>query len=140
MGSVAGTDERNLSEEFVFSATRSSGPGGQHVNKVSTRIELRFDVKASKLLHEEEKELIFTKLANRINKEGILLVVSQTERSQYDNKLKAIEKLSLLIKKALTPVKKRKKTRPTASSRMKRRERKQLLSEKKARRKLIGEE
>jgi ribosome-associated protein len=140
MGPVIGSDERDFSEEFVFSATRSSGPGGQHVNKVSTRIELRFDVRASAMLCDEEKELILVKLANRINKDGVLLLVSQTERSQYKNKLKAIEKFNLLIRKALTPVKRRKKTNPTASSRRKRLEGKQLVSEKKARRKQIREE
>jgi ribosome-associated protein len=140
MVSFNGPDQRDFSEEFVFSATRSSGPGGQHVNKVSTRIELRFDVRGSKLLCDEEKEIILDKLANRISKDGILILVSQTERSQYDNKLKAIEKFYLLIRKALTPVKKRKKTMPTSGSRLKRLEGKQLLSEKKARRKQIPEE
>jgi ribosome-associated protein len=140
MGSFKGPDERDFSEEFVFSATRSSGPGGQHVNKVSTRIELRFDVAGSRLLGDEEKEIILDKLSNRISKDGKLLLVSQTERSQYDNKLKAIEKFYALVRKALTPVKKRKKTTPTSGSRMKRLEGKQLLSEKKARRKQIREE
>jgi ribosome-associated protein len=140
MVSVTESDERDFSEEFVFNATRSSGPGGQHVNKVSTRIELRFDVTGSKLLRDEEKEIILDKLANRIYKDGKLLLVSQTERSQYDNKLKAIEKFNLLVRKALTPVKKRKKTVPTASSRVKRLEGKQLLSLKKTRRKQVREE
>lgn len=140
MVSITGSDERDFSEEFVFNATRSSGPGGQHVNKVSTRIELRFDVTGSKLLRDEEKEIILDKLANRISKDGKLLLVSQTERSQYDNKIKAIEKFNLLVRKALTPAKKRKKTVPTARSRVKRLEGKQLLSVKKTRRKQVQEE
>ena len=63
-------NERNFESELAFSASRSGGPGGQHVNKVSTRIELRFDINASRLLLEEEKEIIREKLANRINKRG----------------------------------------------------------------------
>jgi len=137
---VTESGERDFSEEFVFNATRSSGPGGQHVNKVSTRIELRFDVTGSKLLRDEEKEIILDKLANRISKDGKLQLVSQTERSQYDNKLKAIEKFNLLVRKALAPVRKRKKTVPTARSRVKRLEGKQLLSVKKTRRKQVREE
>ena len=74
---------RNFENEFIFNATRSSGPGGQHVNKVSTRIELRFDIGASLLLSEGEKALIRNKLAGRISKEGILLINAQSERSQY---------------------------------------------------------
>jgi ribosome-associated protein len=140
MDSPIGTEERDFSQEFVFSATRSSGPGGQHVNKVSSRVELRFDVNASKLLHEEEKKLVLHKLANRISKEGFLLLVSQTERSQYDNKIKVIGKFNTLIRKALTPVKKRIKTSPTAGSRVKRLETKLLHSEKKTRRKHVQEE
>jgi len=131
---------RSFDVEFLFSASRSSGPGGQHVNKVSTRIELRFDVPASLLLQEGEKNVIMSKLASRITKEGILLLVSQTERSQYDNKTKVIEKFYRLLEKALTPVKKRKPTRPTAASKAKRLEVKHIKSEKKVLRKTTFEE
>ena len=126
---------RNFGSEFTFNATRSSGPGGQHVNKVSTRIELRFDIGASVLLTGEEKELIRSKLAGKISKDDILIIISQTERSQYDNKDKAIEKFYSLVSKALTPVKKRKKTAPTLASRIKRLDEKQLKSRKKLLRK-----
>jgi ribosome-associated protein len=122
---------RDFYQEFVFNATRSSGPGGQHVNKVSTRIELRFDVLASHLLQDEEKNVILGKLASRISKEGILILVSQSERSQHDNKTKVIEKFYKLLEKALTPAKKRKPTHRTASSKAKRLEAKRIRSEKK---------
>jgi len=131
---------RRFENEFVFNATRSSGPGGQHVNKVSTRIELRFDIAATKMMSEEEKETIKNKLARRITKENILIIVSQSERSQYDNKAKVTEKFYKLIEKALTPEKKRKPTRPTASSKAKRLEEKQIKAEKKALRKVSFED
>src|SRR4030042_6472417 len=97
---------RDFINELIFNATRSSGPGGQHVNKVSTRMELRFDVIASKQLNEKEKQIILTRLKSRISKEGVLILVSQSERSQHDNKINVIEKFNKIIEKALTPVKK----------------------------------
>jgi ribosome-associated protein len=121
--------------EFVFNATRSSGPGGQNVNKVSTRIELRFDIMNSALLNENEKLLLLNRLKSKISKEGILIIVTQTERSQFENKERSVQKFYTLITKALTPVKKRRKTLPTAASRVKRKEGKVKQSMKKARRK-----
>jgi ribosome-associated protein len=131
---------RNFESEIAFNATRSSGPGGQHVNKVSTRIELRFDVLASHLLQEEEKSMVMKKLASRINKEGILILTSQSERSQYDNKAKVIERFHRLLEKAMTPPKKRTPTRPTAASKAKRLETKHIKSVKKVFRKPSFEE
>ena len=107
---------RNLETELTFSASRSGGPGGQNVNKVNTKIELRFHVQNSALLSEEEKQRIEQKLANRINSEGELLIVSQTERSQLKNKEESIERFYELLTKALQPVKKRKATKPTKAS------------------------
>jgi ribosome-associated protein len=127
--------ERNFEKELVFTATRSSGPGGQHVNKVSTRIELRFDVQASRLLNENEKHIIMNKLGNRISKDGILIIVSQAGRSQFENKTKAEDRFHKLIAKALLPEKKRTKTKPTFSSTIKRLESKQIRSKKKVLRK-----
>ncbi len=98
---------RNFSSEAKFSASKSSGPGGQNVNKVNTKVELRFDVQNSILLTDEEKMLVFKKTTNKINKEGELIVVSQSERSQIENKEKAIEKLNSIIEKALQKDKKR---------------------------------
>ena len=140
MSEIPEISKRDFNPELIFNATRSSGPGGQHVNKVSTRIELRFDIQASNLLSDEEKSNLISKLAGRISKEGILILVSQTERSQLDNKRKAIEKFYKLIGKALTPAKERRVTRPTAASRTKRLETKHLHSEKKARRKPAADE
>jgi ribosome-associated protein len=111
---------RKLENEFIFSASRSGGPGGQNVNKVSTKIELRFNISLSPGFSEEEKEIILRKLKNKINKEGELLIVSQTERSQLLNKQVAIEKFYLLISKALTIPKFRRATKPTFSSKVKR--------------------
>src|SRR5512138_1448853 len=108
--------------EFVFNATRSSGPGGQNVNKVSTRIELRFDILNSMLLNEDEKLLLLNRLKSKISKEGILIIVTQTERSQLENKERSVQKFYDLITKSLTPAKKRRKTKPTAASRIKRKE------------------
>jgi ribosome-associated protein len=134
MKSIAGI-ERDFNSEFNFNATRSSGPGGQHVNKVSTKIELRFDVPGSRMLDEDEKKVILGKLARRITKEGILIVVAGSERSQYENKAAAIARFYRLIEKALAPVKKRTRTMPTRASKLKRMEYKQLLAKKKSLRK-----
>ncbi|MFO7370238.1 MAG: alternative ribosome rescue aminoacyl-tRNA hydrolase ArfB [Bacteroidales bacterium] len=132
--------DRNLDTELIFSASRSSGPGGQHVNKVSTRVELRFDVLNSKLLTYEEQEIIMSKLAGKITKEGILVLHSQAERSQYDNKIRVTANFYKLILKALTPVKKRKPTTPTPGSKQKRLETKRILADKKNRRKVQFDE
>jgi len=133
--SIDDLKNRDFSPEFVFTASRSSGPGGQHVNKVSTRMELRFNVKQSSQLTETEKEIIQTKLASKINSEGEFILVSQSERSQLMNKEKVIEKFYLLIIKALTPVKKRKPTKPSRAAKEKRLEEKRIIAEKKERRK-----
>ena len=127
--------ERDFSPEFIITASRSSGPGGQNVNKVSTKIELRFNVLQSALLTTEEKEIIQNKLASRINSEGEIILVTQTERSQLKNKEKTIEKFYALLSKALTPVIKRKPTKPSREAKEKRLEEKRIRSEKKERRK-----
>lgn len=106
----------DLSSEFQFLTSRSSGPGGQNVNKVNSKVELRFDIENSSLLTDDQKEILFAKLATKISSEGILSVVSQRDRSQLANKEDAIEKLYLLITKALKPVIRRIKSRPTKSS------------------------
>jgi ribosome-associated protein len=128
---------RDFSPEFVFSASRSSGPGGQHVNKVSTRVELRFDLLQSALLTAGEKEIILTKIAGKVNKKGILILVSQTDRSQSRNKERTIEKFYSLIARTLKPRKKRKRTLPTHESIEDRLERKRRTSWKKVQRKNI---
>jgi ribosome-associated protein len=133
MGSMTVEDLqiRNIDKEFIFSYTRSSGPGGQNVNKVNTRVELRFNVITSYCLGQNEKELVQKKLHKKINSEGELIMVSQSERSQLRNRKNAMEKFFLLLARALTPPKIRKPTAPTNASREKRLESKRITSEKK---------
>lgn len=126
---------RNFFSELIFKASRSSGKGGQHVNKVSTKIELCFDVVHSLLLSEKEKAIIFRKLSHRINEHGILKITSQSERSQLQNKRIAIEKFFQLLEKSLTPPKKRIASNPTRQSKAKRLKEKKIHSEKKQARK-----
>jgi len=129
--------DRNFQDEFIFQASRSGGPGGQNVNKVSSKVELRFHIANSVLLNDEEKTIIAEKLINKINNLGELILVSQTERSQLQNKEKVIEKFYFLINKALTPRKKRLNTKPTKASIEKRLESKRVQSRIKANRKDI---
>lgn len=123
--------EIDLNNEFIFLASRSGGKGGQNVNKVSTKIELRFDIINSKLLTEEEKNILLIKLKNRIDKNGILKIVAQNERSQYLNKIDAISKFYLLIEKAFKKEKIRHKTKPTKASKEERLTAKRNVSQKK---------
>ena len=132
---LAETLKKQLETEIVLSATRSSGPGGQNVNKVNTRVELRFSVKNTTLFSEEEKELIYLKLKTRINLEGELIFTSQTARTQLDNKEQVIEKFYDSLEKVLTVKKKRLKSTPTGASREKRLEIKKNTGQKKLLRK-----
>ena len=120
--------DRDFQNEFVFQASRSGGPGGQNVNKVSTKIELRFNVADSALLSDGEKAILADKLINKINYLGELILVSQTERSQLKNKEKVVEKFYALIARSLTPRKKRIETKPTKASVEKRLESKRVQS------------
>jgi ribosome-associated protein len=106
----------DLSTEFLFATSRSSGPGGQNVNKVNSKVELRFDIRNSQLLSEEQKEILLAKLTSKLTIEGILIISSQRDRSQLVNKEDAVQKLYALISRALAPVKARKSTRPTKGS------------------------
>jgi ribosome-associated protein len=111
---------RNLESEFVFASSRSSGPGGQNVNKVSTKVELRFNLDLTMMFSKDEKTRLFNKLKNKINKDNEIILVSQSERTQLMNKNAVTEKFYDLISKALTLPKKRKLTRPTLSSKIRR--------------------
>ena len=117
--------------EFTFKTSRSGGKGGQNVNKVSTKVELNFDLRRTQLFTEFQKHLIIKKLQSRINKDGVLQIVVQSSRSQIQNKELAIERFGELIQKALTPVKKRIATKVKKSAKEKRLNTKKLHSEKK---------
>lgn len=113
--------------EIEFSAARSSGPGGQNVNKTETKVVLRFKVADSKTLSSEQKEAVSKKLAGGINKDGELVVTEQSSRSQWTNRSNALRKLNEMITEVLVPEKERGKTRIPRSEKEKR------LTEKKIR-------
>ncbi len=106
--------------ELTFSATRSGGPGGQHVNTTSTRVALRFDLDASPSLDPSDKERIRAALGKRVGKDGVIQVVSQTTRSQWTNREIAIDRFAALLRAALTPKPQRHKTRATLASKRRR--------------------
>lgn len=124
--------------EFKFQTSRSSGPGGQHVNKVSSRVELRFNLRETQLLNDDDKSILYHKLATRISQDDILSIVVQADRSQLKNKQSAIEKFFDLLTQAFTPVKKRRPTKPSRRARERRLKTKRLDSEKKTRRQSPG--
>jgi ribosome-associated protein len=126
--------KQDFASEFQFQASRSGGAGGQNVNKVSTKVELRFNVLASAVLDDFQKELIQKKCKNQINSEGELIIVSQEERTQLRNKNTVIKKFRELLIKALTIPKKRIKVTPTTSMIAERLKNKKMDSEKKANR------
>lgn len=108
--------ESELEEKFI----RSSGPGGQNVNKVSSAVELRFHVNGSSSLSSYQKNRLYQMVGNQINDEGFLIICSRESRSQEENRRIVREKLTELIKKASIVPKKRKKTKPTKASKEKR--------------------
>ena len=89
-------------DELGFATSRSSGPGGQNVNKVNTRVTVLFDVDRSAALSEEQRELLYLRLGGRISRAGVLRVVSQRHRTQLANKDAAVERLASLLRDALT--------------------------------------
>ncbi|HMC01649.1 MAG TPA: alternative ribosome rescue aminoacyl-tRNA hydrolase ArfB [Flavobacteriaceae bacterium] len=128
-------DEDALINELSFKAIRSSGAGGQHVNKVSSKIELSFNLIDSVYLSEEQKELLQKNLKNKISKEGVLVLQCDESRSQHKNKDIVTNRFLGLIKEGLIVPKKRKKTKVPKSVRIKRLEMKKKNAEKKAKRK-----
>lgn len=106
----------DLERDVHYKTSRSGGKGGQHVNKVSTKVELLFSVETSDLFTVDEKHLLLSRLHSRLNKEGFLQVVCDEERSQLINKEIALEKLINILTKALHRPKKRKATKPSKTS------------------------
>lgn len=125
-------------EELTFRASRSGGPGGQHVNTSSTRIELWWDLGASPSLDEAARARARHRLATRLGTDGRLRLVSSGSRSQTQNRREVVERFRLLLAEALRVPKKRKATKPTRASRERRLGEKRKQSEAKQRRRRPG--
>jgi len=130
-------NKEQIIKEFTFTAVRSSGAGGQHVNKTSSKIVVRFNVENSSVLTDEEKELILKNLANKLNKENDLIMTCEESRSQHKNKEIAITKVYTLILNGLKVKKLRKATKPSKKANRKRLEKKAKHALKKANRKKL---
>jgi len=113
-------NKETIYKELHFKAVRSSGAGGQHVNKVSSKVELYFDLASSEAFNEKEKQLLLKNLSNRINKEGVLKIYSSESRSQHTNKEKVVKRLFKIIEKGLIGPKKRRPTKMSRAQKIKR--------------------
>ena len=108
--------KEDIIKELVFRTSRSGGKGGQHVNKVSSKVELNFNVPKSVFLSDAQKSLILEKLSGRLSSEGVLQIVTEEERSQFRNKERSIEKLLLILENAMYRPVLRKPSRPKGSA------------------------
>ncbi len=128
-------NKEQLLKELNFKAVRSSGAGGQHVNKVSSKVELSFTIEDSLGLSDKEKALLLKNLTNRLSKENILILSSQESRSQHRNKELVTERFFNLLAQALVVPKVRKATKPKKAAITKRLDAKKQQAEKKENRK-----
>lgn len=126
---------KNFTTELTYKTSRSSGAGGQNVNKVETSVTVMWKVEESQFFNEEEKKLIQSKLKNRINQEGTLQLTVSESRTQLKNKKAATEKILEIVNKSLIKPKPRKATKPSRSKIEKRIKQKKEHSEKKKNRK-----
>jgi ribosome-associated protein len=118
---IAVSDELFIPKsELTYRATRAGGPGGQHVNTSSTRVELMWDVAGSPSLTDQQRRRILTKLANRVSQEGVLQLTDAGTRSQHRNREAVTERLRELLAQALVVQKPRRKTKPSRASRERR--------------------
>ncbi|MBU2900709.1 alternative ribosome rescue aminoacyl-tRNA hydrolase ArfB [Maribacter dokdonensis] len=124
-------NQEQILNELQFKAIRSSGPGGQHANKVSSKVELSFQIAASDGFTERQKKRLLLKLGNKLSKEGILILQCDESRSQHKNKDLVIKRFFKLLEKSLIVPKARKKSKPTRSSIEKRLKSKKIASLKK---------
>lgn len=129
-------DEREVKEEFV----RASGPGGQNVNKVATAVKLRFDVAKSPSLPEDVRERLILLAGKRVTEGGVLVIDARRFRTQERNRQDAVERLVTLIEMASRRPKRRKKTKPTASSQQRRLDQKHRRGEIKRMRKAVADQ
>lgn len=126
-------------DELIITASRSSGPGGQNVNKVSTKATLRFDIAATPCLTAEQKSLVKKKLKNIINREGRMVMHEETSRSQAANRKRVIEKFAGIIAQALKVRKKRLETKVSPAQKKRRLDEKRIRAKKKKSRSTVAD-